>query len=158
MNISLYRSIIVFFFIPFFLFDCGGGGDGPTNIENREYPEGDIEEFIWETKGGDILFSITRVANEFEISVERYEFQTVDVVIMLRDTDLEVYELVEDIFNEIINMYDYTFTQQGPIGTWTTITLIFSGNQELEIENIRAWDGELRILYDFVQENTEPAL
>ena len=77
---------------------------------------------------------------------------------MLRDTDLEVYELVEDIFNEIINMYDYTFTQQGPIGTWTTITLIFSGNQELEIENIRAWDGELRILYDFVQENTEPAL
>lgn len=151
MNISIHRSIIVVFLISLL---SGCGGDGTNGI----YLDGDIEELIWDTEGsGDIRFSIERVDNNFEIAVERYEFNPVDVVIILTGSDLEVYGLVEDIFDETVNIYDYTFTPKGPIGTWTAITLIFTGNQELEIEDILR-SGELSILYDFVNENTGPAL
>lgn len=155
MNFLPLRCATVSLIILFIIFGCGGDGE-PVSTENN----GDIEEFIWETNGGgDILFSIIRVANEFEISVERYDFQSVDVVIILTNTDLEVYELVQDIFNENINIYDYTFTPtpEVPTGSWTTITLISSDGQELNIENIRG-DDELGILYDFVAESTEQAL
>ena len=147
--------MIAFFLISFILLSCGDS-DETINTENKKYPDEDIEEFIWETNGGgDILFSITRVDDQFKLSIERYNFQSVDVVIMLTDKDLEVFGLVKNIFNEIINMYDYTFTPEGCTGTWTQIILKFTGNQELEIENIKATDAELRILYDFAKENTE---
>jgi hypothetical protein len=155
MNVPIQRVIIAIFLISYVLFGCGGG-EGDINNENGEYPDGDMEEFVWETNGGgDILFAITRIDNQFEISVERYNFQTVDVGILLTDTDLVVFGLVEDIFNKIINIYDHTFTPQGDTGTSTQITLKFTGNQELEIKNIAATSDELSPLYDFVIENIE---
>ena len=60
---------------------------------------------------------------------------------------------MEDIFEDRINIHDYTFTPLGTTGSWTTITLIFSDKPELEIENIKATDDELRILYNFVRES-----
>jgi hypothetical protein len=156
MNVSIHRFIVAIFLISFVILGCGDGG---INTENGEYPDGDIEEFIWETNGGgDILFAITRIDDQFEISVNRYSFQVVDVSIMLTDTDLEVFGLVEDIFNKIINIYDYSITPQGDTGTWTQITLKFTEHQELEIGNIAATDDELKLLYDFVIENTEQSL
>jgi len=156
MNISIQRSIVVIFLILFVLFGCSGC-DELFYIENREYPEGTIEEFIWDTAGGgDIRFIIEHDDNNFKIAVERYKFNPLDIVFKLTDADYEVYGLVKDIFNEVININDYTFTPVGMTGTWTTITLIFSGNQEHIIENIR--NDAFIILSAFVNKNTELAL
>jgi hypothetical protein len=158
MTVSIHRAIIAIFLISFVVLGCGGG-EGDINTEDGEYPDGDMEEFIWETSGGgDILFAISHINGQFEISVERYNFQTVDVSIMLTDANLEVFGLVEDIFNKSINIYDYTITPQGDTGTMTKIALKFSGNQELEIKDIAATNDELSPLYDFVIENTEQTL
>jgi hypothetical protein len=158
MNHALFRYAIAFLIIHFVIFGCAGN-DGTTNTESNVYPDGEIESLVWETNGGgDIKFSITRAADEYEISVERYDFQPVDVSIILTDSDPEVYSLVDEIFNQVINVYDHTVTPEGDTGTWTAITLTFSGNQVVEIDDIKTGDEELWILCDFVNENTVPAL
>lgn len=144
---------IIFFCLTFLLLGCGGGNRNRIN-ESGIYPEEKIETLVWETKGGgDLYFSIERVDDQFKISIERQAFQAVHRTVILTDKDLTVYDLVEDIFEDRINIHDYTFTPLGTTGSWTTITLIFSDKPELEIENIKATDDELRILYNFVRES-----
>jgi hypothetical protein len=131
-------------------------GSSDRNIINQgdAHHKGDIEKIIWETKGGgDLYFSIERVDDQFKISIERQAFQAVHRTVILTDKDLTVYDLVEDIFEDRLKIHDYTFTPVGTTGSWTTITLIFSDRPELEIENIKATDDELRILYNFVRES-----
>lgn len=147
MKISLFRCVLLILFIFCLLSGCY------RDKSSGDYPEGEIETFIWETTGGgDILFSIIQVAEGFEISIERNNFQTVDVIVMLTPAmDTDVYGLVEDIFDKTINMYDFVITPIGETGTWTTITLMFSGDETREIENIDASDEDLKMLYDFVK-------
>lgn len=146
----IHQSVILFCFISLLL-SCGSS-DRNIISQSGASPEGDLEKFIWETKGGgDLYFSIVRVDNQFKISIERLAFQAVNRTVILTDKDLTVYDLVEDIFKDRIKIHDYTFTPVGTTGSWTTIKLIFSDKPELEIENINATDDELRILYDFVR-------
>lgn len=148
----IHRSVILFCFISLLL-SCGSS-DRNIISQRGASPEGDLEKFIWETKGGgDLYFSIERVDNQFKISIERQAFQAVHRTVILTDKDLTVYDLVEDIFEDRLKIHDYTFTPAGTTGSWTTITLIFSDKPELEIENIKATDDELRILYNFVRES-----
>lgn len=143
------------FLIPLVLFGCGHV-DGRINTENSVASYDDIMGLIWETRGGgDIRFTVERACKNFRITIERYRFKSIDAVITLTDKDLEVYELVKGIFEKTINIHDYTFFPQGLTGTWTTITLIFSGNRKVEIEKVDPF-GKLRILYDFVEKNTKP--
>lgn len=151
MKISLLRYAAAILFVLFVFSGCGNDSDS-KNADNNQYPDGYIETFIWETTGGgDILFSITQVSEGFEISIERFNFQPADLIVTLTPAmNLDVHDFVEDIFNKTINIYDYVIIPIGETGSWTTITLIFSEDQEREIENIGASDDDLKMLYDFV--------
>ncbi len=115
-----------------------------------EYPKGRIERMVWDTSGGgDIRFTVEPAGDQFEITVNRAGGQAVDFVIPLTETDSGVYEETEGIFDQTIDLNDYAERPWGETGTWTSITLIFSGNQEMTVHNISA--GQLSI-DDFVEE------
>lgn len=150
MYTSAHRSITLFFLAALFI----GCGSGAKTIENESgrYPDEMIEMLIWETRGGgDLYFTAERKGHQFELSIKRHAFQPVNVVLTLKDNDLALSNLLEEIFEKRINLYDFTFTPAGTTGTWTSITLIFHGKQARIIENIKATDKKLRILPDFVR-------
>lgn len=109
---------IVFFCLIFLLLGCGGGNRNRINAGGI-YPEEEIETIVWETKGGgDLYFSIERLDNQFEISIERRAFRPVDIVLVLKDQDLPVYHLVEEIFENRISLLDCPIAPIGTTGTW----------------------------------------
>ncbi len=145
------RSIVVFIIslliIPLITAGCG------SNNKNDIVPAGQIKEMIWETSGGgELWFTVKRKGVDFTISVESYSYESIDKIILLTDNDPDVYDLVNDIFDQVLHLDDYTFTPQGTTGTWTTITLIYGDNSEVEFNNIRSWD-DLSLLYHYVEDN-----
>lgn len=157
MTMTICRIAMLFLFMISILTGCGGGNKS-MNADRMDDLDGDIEMLTWETSGGgEMRFVISRDAGDFMIDVKSYAYQSIDSVIYLKKTDDEVYRLVEDIFNKNIDISDYTFTPEGVTGSWTTITLTFSDNEERIIKDIRAWGGDLHVLYDFVKETIESA-
>ena len=74
----------------------------------------------------------------------------------LSDAGLEVYRLLDGIFGQTIDLYDQTRPHQSePTGTWNTVVLIFSGNQEVKIHDFDS--GDLHVLYRFVDEKAGTA-
>ena len=133
------------------LFGCEIISFGDSSQER--HPDDEVLKLVWDTSGGgDQRFEITRGRVHFRVRVTRYEFHDADTVIMLSPRDGAVYVLVTDIFEGRRNLYDDTYTPIGLTGTWTTITLTFSGGEQVEIENINA-GGDLGIIYDFVRQH-----
>ncbi len=148
MNTQITKTISAFLFISFIFLGCGDS----QNTVTEGYPDGTIEKLEWNTDGGgDLHFSITRDEDSFQIDVESYNFQEVDKIFVLTDEDPDIYGIVEDIFNRDMNIYDYVFTPTGETGTWTTLTLSFSGGQDITINQIQTWDNRLGDLYDFIE-------
>jgi hypothetical protein len=94
-------------------------------------------------------FVVEREGKHYKITVERYDFRTVNRIIALADKDNKAYGLVQDIFARSIDLYNYRFVQKGLTGTWTEITLIYEDRHETVINRIDA-TGDLNILYQFV--------
>lgn len=118
----------------------------------RIYYDTEIVKIIWETMGGgDIKFEIIKIDNYFQIRVTRYEFKKINKTLLLTSESKNVYDLVHNIFDKKMDVYDKTSIPGGPTGTWTSITLIYSEDKKVTITNING--RLLHILYDFVHNN-----
>jgi len=143
-----YRTLIFHLAILAFIAGCADSNQG--NIEDRVYSESPIIGFVWDTRGGgDMRFAVEREGKHYKISVERYDFHTINRVITLTSEDDEAYRLVGDIFEKRVDLYNYMFVPKGVTGTWTEITLRRTDLRETAIDRIDAV-GELNILYQFV--------
>jgi len=151
MNKLIYASIVLGLLSAFVLIGCN------DNDNNNLDSDSQIIGLVWDTQGGgDINFSIERVGVDYQITAERYLFNPIDVSIALTSNDLEVYVIVDDIFKNVVDVNEFTFTPQGETGTWTQITLIYSESQDLEIDHIDP-NGDLKILHDLVEQNLPSA-
>jgi hypothetical protein len=99
-------------------------------------------------------FVVDRDKAGYRVRVERYRFERIDKVIALTDANPRVLELVDVIYSKRISLYDYTRILPDDVmtGTWTSITVVCSDNQEVKIDHMMPYGSPLQVLYDFVHD------
>jgi hypothetical protein len=118
-------------------------------------PEPPIVQLDWDTSGGgDLHFSIAPNASNYLIEVSQFSFEPIEYAIDLTPQDGAVFALVDDVFNEHVDVNDSTFVPgDDPTGTWTSITLFRSEGEPEEIDNIdtgSAFGDLYQFVYDAV--------
>ena len=143
-----YRTLMFHLAILVFFAGCANGNQ--WKVENRVYSESPIIGFVWNTQGGgDMRFAVEREGKHYKITVGRYDFHTINRVITLTCENDKAYNLVDDIFEKRVDLYNYVSVPKGLTGTWTEITLTYKDRRETAIKSIDAV-GNLNILYQYV--------
>ena len=145
-----YRTLIFLLAILLFFAGCANNNHGKP--EDSVYSGSPIIGLVWDTRGGgDMRFAVEREGEDYKITVERYNFHTINRVIALTGGNDEAYRLVDDIFEKRVDLCSYTFIPKGLTGTWTEITLRHADSRETAIDRIDAVGG-LSVLYQFVHD------
>ncbi len=108
-----------------------------------------ITSIVFETRGGgDILFDVKKISNQFLVNVNRYNFSDTTMSFYVSSRDIDEYNILQKLFLDPAYIKEFVNKPLGPTGSWSSIILIF-GSKIMEIDDIVV-EKELLILYEYI--------